>query len=222
MLSKSRKILVLATLALGSANIVKADTWSFPFTFNYTEDTPISVQGSFITPDNNGPENQITNWNVDFTTQTTFGPLTLNLNNTNSNFQLAPGTTVRTDLFTPPVLLINLADQSQGFDLDGTATVMNGNGNEDEYLVDWTVGEFGANASIVTIKSATGLNITSGQQFPDPGTYPVEFESDPGSLQVGVGEPSPVPEPSSLIMLGTGIFSISAAGIAKLKNIQRE
>jgi hypothetical protein len=215
------KLILPIALAFGSATAAKADTWSFPFSFDYSSPNSVSVQGSFITGDDGGlATSAIQDWDVDFTTPTTFGPLVLDLNSANSNLLFNPGTTTQAQNFSSGSFLqIIMADKSQGFDLSGTATVSGANG-DDQYFVEWTVGE-NLDASQVFIEPVSGAAAVLGyESFPIQGVYPVVLTTDQGSVQVGVGVPSPVPEPSSLLLFGTGALSLGAAGLRRCKMIR--
>ena len=99
-------------------------------------------------------------------------------------------------------LTITAPTQSAGFSLFGTAL-----DGTDTFDVEWVFGNGPAEIMTITVPGgnvvATGATILS---------FPATFTSD------SIGETAPVPEPASLLLLGTGSLSFAAGALRKMKS----
>jgi hypothetical protein len=191
-----RSILFLA-FAVGMVTAAHADT-IYTFTRSTTIGDKITASGSFSANQagTNLPPSIITDWNISFSG----GGLTnLNLTPSNSNLMFLPGTVIDAALN----LSITAPTQSAGFTLSGNAKE-----GADTFVVEWLFGD--GPAELMTISVLDGGAIASGENLQ---TYPITFTTD----TVGATPPA-VPEPSSLLLLGTGSFSIVAAGYRRMRS----
>jgi PEP-CTERM motif len=195
-MTNTRRSILSLTIALGLATAAHADT-VYTFTRSTTIGDKITATGSFSADQagTNLPTSVITNWNIDFTGG---GLLNLKLNPSNSTLTFQPGTVIDAALD----LSIIAPTSTAGFTLDGTATE-----GTDTFIVEWVFGD--GPAEIMTIGVPDGSQIATGATLL---TYPSTFTTN------SVGATSPTPEPSSLLLLGTGSLSL-AAGLRRMRSV---
>ena len=194
---KIRRSILSLAIALGMFTAARADT-IYTFTRSTTIGDKITASGSFSANQagTNLPPSIITDWNINFSG----GGLTnLNLTPSNSNLMFLPGTVIDAALN----LSITAPTQSAGFTLSGNAKE-----GEDTFVVEWLFGE--GPAELMTISVLGGGTLASGDNLQ---SYPVTFATD----TVGVTPPA-VPEPSGLLLLGTGSLSMVVAGYRKMRS----
>lgn len=190
----TRSILSIA-FAMGLATVAHADT-VYSFTRSTTIGDKITASGSFSADQagTNLPSSVITDWNINFTGG---GLINLNLNPTNSTLTFQPGTVIDAALD----LSITAPTSTAGFTLDGIATE-----GTDTFVVEWVFGD--GPAEVMTIGVPQGSQLATGATLLD---YPATFTTN------SVGATSPTPEPSSLLLLGTGSLSL-AAGLRRMRS----
>jgi hypothetical protein len=195
--AKIRRSILSLAIALGVATAVHADT-IYTFTRSTTIGDKITASGSFSANQagTNLPPSVITDWNINFNG----GGLTnLNLTPSNSNLMFLQGTVIDAALN----LSITAPSQSAGFTLSGNAKE-----GADTFVVEWLFGE--GPGELMTISVLGGGTLASGDNLQ---TYPVTFTTE----TVGVTPPA-VPEPSGLILLGTGSITMVAAGFRRMRS----
>ena len=195
MLSKIGRTILSLALTLGLGAVAHADT-VYPFSTSTSIGSPFTASGYFdVDKQGTLSASDITDWNVTFTT-TGFGGLVLTPSN--STFTFAAGTVINAG----DTLTITAPTQSAGFSLFGTAL-----DGTDTFDVEWVFGNGPAEIMTITVPGgnvvATGATILS---------FPATFTSD------SIGETAPVPEPASLLLLGTGSLSFAAGALRKMKS----
>jgi hypothetical protein len=201
MFAKIVKKILPVVLSLGLAAVSKADDLTFPFTYTVQTGQTITATGSFTT-DNYGPLgiNDFTAWSITFTSPS-LGNEPFILTKDNSNLTIGQDTTINA-IQSPQNLKIDALDQNGGFGVAGQVTDATGTWN-----VEWDYAN-GGPFSIMRI----GLVGTPGIAGFTNLTFPSSFET------AQLSDVQPVPEPSSLLLLGTGGLSLAAASLRKIRN----
>ncbi|WP_260740641.1 PEP-CTERM sorting domain-containing protein [Tunturiibacter lichenicola] len=199
-------------LALGVATAAKADPETFPFTYTTTgSGAQITASGSFVTDGyssigNNLAPSDITSWNITFTSPSFVGASFV-LDPSDSTLSIANGTEIAA-FANPNNLLFEASNYGEGFDLTGTVQF-----GQDQDKVEWLWVD-GAPSSTIWVKNSNGTVNVIGTDH--EGNLPVLFET---ADNTGLGtSPAPTPEPSSLILFGTGSLAFAAAGMRKLRS----
>jgi opacity protein-like surface antigen len=198
MLTKIGRHTLSLAFVLTLAAAAHADT-VYNFSRSVSIGDKITASGSFSGNQvgTNLPPSIITGWNIDFSGG---GFTNLDLTPSNSTLTFQPGTVIDADLS----LSITAPDKSAGFTLSGN--VQDG---ADSFVVEWVFGDGVAEVMSIGVPGgnviADGANVLS---------FPATFTTD------SVGVTPAVPEPSSLILLGTGGLSIIATGLRRLERRQ--
>jgi hypothetical protein len=210
MLSNIAKFILPVALVIATATAARADTAIFPFTYTTTgSGAQITASGYFVTDGYSNIGNvlapgDITSWNITFTSPSFLGASFV-LYPSNSNLSIPEDYTSIYAVPDPNDLVFEAINFGGGFDLIGTDQFGQG-----QYQVEWRWLDGTTSSSImVTSPEATILGADAIDNFP-------AFFDTAGNTGVGTS-PAPTPEPSSLLLLGTGCLSIAAAGLRKLK-----
>lgn len=201
MLSKIAQKTLSVVFTLGLATMAKADTAVFPFTYTVQTANQITATGSFTT-DGYGSLgfNDITTWTITFTS-TSLPNESFTLTSLNSQLSFGQDTTINATQ-SPQNLIIDALDPNGGFTIAGTMTDATGMWN-----VEWDYANGGAQSlmsiDLVGISNTAGFNNL---------TFPSSFQTSQ------LSDVQPIPEPSSLLLLGTGSLAFVATGLRKLRS----
>jgi hypothetical protein len=196
--------------------IAKADVYDFPFTYTTTgSGANITASGYFVTqgyssPTSSLPLNSITSWNITFTSPSFLGASFI-LNPFDSNLSVGADTLLYASP-DPNDLIFQALDLGGGFDLYGIELL-----GQDQDQVEWRWVDGAPSSTITVTNLQSSIDIVGSDPLDN---YPVAFETadnnDLGS------SPTPTPEPSSLLLFGTGSISLVLAGARKLSRGRRK
>lgn len=201
MFSKISKFILSGVIALGVATAAKADTLqNYTFNVKSTIGAPVSAVGYFSV-DKQGTisVSDIKDWTLTVTS----GNIVLNFDSSNSSLVSTAGTTITA---TGDELTFLAPTENDGFSLTGSAARSDG-----AYNFEWNFAFGGPSELMIIFPPNGGSEITGGILLP---SFPATFTA--GGVSA---DPSPVPEPSSLLLLGTGTLSAAVGLRRKLKSL---
>jgi hypothetical protein len=197
MLKEIKSAIAVVALAFAVTPKAKAD-YVFPFTYTIPNAIQFSVSGDFTVDSLGALESgDFTSWDVQIVAPDGILP-TLTLTPSNSTFTIYPNTDV---MSSSQALTFLAQNANQGFGFTGTVT-----SGSSSYPVEWFWGPDGE--SIVSVTD-DGQPVYGATTFPFPAIFAT------GAELGGVGA-SPVPEPSSVLLLGSGGIFLMTAGIRRL------